>query len=141
MEGSRNLTALVGRLLLALIFVMSGFGKLTNLAGTAGYMEHAGMLHALVYPALLASIAVELGFGVLLMIGFRARMAAVVMFLWFIPVTIMFHFLPWREAVAHGDKMGAMMQQINYMKNISIMGGLLLIVSFGSGAWSVDGGK
>jgi putative oxidoreductase len=141
MDGSRNLTALVGRLLLAVIFVLSGFGKLTNLAGTAGYMEHAGMPHALVYSGLLASIAVELGFGVLLMIGFRARMAAIVMFLWFIPVTIMFHFLPWREAVAHGDKMGAMMQQINYMKNISIMGGLLLIVSFGSGVWSVDGGK
>ena len=63
------------------------------------------------------------------------------MFLWFIPVTVMFHFLPWRDAVAHGDQMGAMAQQINYMKNISIMGGMLLIMGFGSGAWSADGGK
>ena len=141
MEGTRNLTALAGRILLALIFVLSGFNKLTNLAGTAGYMEHAGMPHALVYPGLLASIAVELGFGLLLMIGYRARIVALVMFLWFIPVTIMFHFLPWREAVASGDKMGAMMQQINYMKNISIMGGLLVVMSFGAGAWSADGGK
>jgi putative oxidoreductase len=141
MERSRNLTALAGRFLLALIFVLSGFGKLTNLAGTAGYMEHAGMPHALVFPGLLASIAVELGFGVSLMIGFRARMAAIVMFLWFIPVTILFHCLPYRAALAHGDAMGAMAQQINFMKNISIMGGLLLIVSFGSGAWSIDGGK
>jgi putative oxidoreductase len=141
MEGSRNLTALSGRVLLALIFVLSGFTKLTNLSGTAGYMEHAGIPHALVYPGLLASVAVELGLGVLLMIGFKARIAAMLMFLWFIPVTIMFHFLPYREALAHGDKMGAMMQQINYMKNISIMGGLLLIVSFGSGVWSVDRGK
>lgn len=141
MEAFRNLAALVGRFLLALIFVMSGFGKLTNMSGTAGYMEHAGIAHALVYPAMLASIAVELGLGVLLMIGFKARIAAMLMFLWFIPVTIMFHFLPWRAAVAHGDQMGAMAQQINYMKNISIMGGMLLIVGFGSGTWSADGGK
>lgn len=141
MERTRNLTALIGRILIALIFVLSGLNKLTNPAGTTGYMEHAGMPHALVYPGLLASVAVELGFGMLLMIGFRARMAACVMFLWFIPVTIIFHFLPWREAVASGDKVGAMMQQINYMKNISIMGGLLMVVSFGSGAWSADGGK
>ena len=141
MEGTRNLTAVAGRFLLAVIFVLSGFGKLTNLSGTAGFMEHAGIPHGLVYPGLLASIAVELGFGVLLMIGFRARMAAVVMFLWFIPVTILFHVLPYREAAAHGDAMAAMGQQINFMKNISIMGGLLLIMSFGSGVWSVDGGK
>jgi putative oxidoreductase len=141
MEGTRNLTALIGRIMLALIFVLSGYDKLTNLAGTAGYIQHAGMPHALVYPGLFASVAVELGLGLLLMIGFRARIVALVMFLWFIPVTIMFHFLPWREAVASGDKMGAMMQQINYMKNISIMGGLLIVMSFGSGAWSADGGK
>ena len=141
MEQSRNLTALAGRFLLALIFVLSGFSKVTNMAGTAGYMQHSGMPQALVYPGLLASIAVELGFGLLLMIGFRARMVAFVMFLWFIPVTIMFHFIPWREAVAAGDKMGAMMQQLNYMKNISIMGGLLMVCAFGSGALSVDGGK
>lgn len=141
MVGSRNLTALLGRFMLALIFVISGFGKLTNLSGTAGYMEHAGIPHALVYPGLAASILVELGCGLLVILGYKARWAAVPMFLWFIPVTIMFHFLPWREAVAHGDKMGAMMQQINYMKNIAIMGGLLLIVGFGSGPWSLDGGQ
>lgn len=141
MKGSRNLTALAGRFLLALIFVLSGFSKLTNLSGTAGYMAHAGMPQTMVYPALLASIAIELGFGLLIMIGFKARMAAIVIFLWFIPVTIMFHFLPYREAAAHGDAMGAMAQQINFMKNLSSMGGLLLIASFGSGAWSADGGK
>lgn len=140
MEGLRNLAALAGRILLALIFVVSGFSKLTNLSGTAGYMEHV-MPHALVYPGLLATVAVELGFGLLLVIGYKARMAAMVMFLWFIPVTILFHFLPYRAASAHGDAMAAMAQQINFMKNISIMGGLLLIVSFGSGAWSVDRGK
>lgn len=141
MAGSRNLTSLVGRILLAVIFVLSGFGKLTSLSGTAGYMAHAGMPQGIVYPALLASVAVELGFGLLIVIGYKARIAAIVVFLWFIPVTIMFHIQPYFAAKAHGDAMGAMMQQINYMKNISIMGGLLLLASFGSGAWSLDGGK
>ena len=141
MEGSRNLTALAGRFLLALIFVLSGFGKITNMSGAAGYMAHAGLPHALIYPAMFASIAVELGLGLLIMIGFKARWAALIIFLWFIPVTIMFHFLPYREAAAHGNAMSAMAQQINFMKNLSIMGGLLLLASFGSGAWSVDGGK
>jgi putative oxidoreductase len=141
MEESRNLTALVGRFLLALIFVLSGFSKLTNMGGTAGYMTQAGMPPALIYPGLIVSIVVEFGLALLIVIGYRARLAAFVMFLWFIPVTIMFHFLPYRAAVAAGDKMAAMGQQINFMKNISIMGGLLLVTSFGSGAWSVDGGK
>jgi len=141
MAGSRNLMTLVGRILLAVIFVLSGFGKLTNLSGTAGYMAHAGMAQSMVYPALLASVAVELGFGLLIVIGYKARLAAIVIFLWFIPVTIMFHIMPYIAAKAHGDAMGAMMQQINFMKNISIMGGLLLLVGFGSGPLSLDGGK
>jgi putative oxidoreductase len=141
MDGTRNLTALVGRFLLAVIFVMSGVGKLTGLSATAGYMQSAGMPHALIYPGLAASILVELGCGLLLMIGYKARWAALLIALWLIPVTILFHVMPYREALAHGDKMGAMMQQINYMKNIAIIGGLLVVVSFGSGVWSVDGGK
>ncbi|MBF6559977.1 MAG: DoxX family protein [Candidatus Binataceae bacterium] len=141
MDGSRNLIALAGRFLLALIFVLSGFQKLTSPSGAIGYITHGGIPHALIYPALVASILVELGLGLLLMVGFKARWAAILMFLWFIPVTIMFHFLPYREAVAQGQTMMAMMQQINFMKNISIMGGLLLIAAFGSGTYSLDGGK
>jgi putative oxidoreductase len=111
---------------------------LINLGGTAGYMAHAGMPPGVIYPALILTILVELGMGLLIVIGYKVRIAALLMFLWFIPVTIVFHFLPYRAALAHGDAMGAMMQQINFMKNISIMGGLLLLVGFGSGAWSVD---
>jgi putative oxidoreductase len=132
---------LIGRFLLALIFVLSGFGKLTSISGTTAFMAHSGMPQGLVYPALIVTILVELGLGLLIVIGYQARIAAFLMFLWFIPVTIMFHVMPYRAAVAHGDAMGAMMQQINFMKNISIMGGLLLITGFGSGAWSADGGK
>jgi putative oxidoreductase len=141
MSGARNLMTLVGRFLVAVIFVLSGFGKITNMSGTAGYMTQAGMAHSFVYPGLLASIAIELGFGLLVIIGYRARIAAFVIFLWLIPVTIMFHLQPYLVAKAHGDAMGAMMQQINVLKNASMMGALLLIAGFGSGAWSVDGGQ
>jgi putative oxidoreductase len=141
MEGSRNLTVLAGRFLLALIFVLSGFGKLTGMAGTAAFMAHSGIPQGLVYPALILTILVELGLGLLIVVGYKARIAALLMFLWFIPVTIMFHVMPYRAAVASGDQMAAMMQQINFLKNLSIMGGLLLITGFGSGAWSVDRGR
>jgi putative oxidoreductase len=141
MDGFRNLIVLTGRVLLALIFVLSGFQKLTSPNGALGYIAHGGIPHALIYPALVVSILVELGLGLLLMIGYKARWAAILMFLWFIPVTILFHVLPYREAVAQGNAMGAMMQQINFMKNISIMGGLLLVAGFGSGALSLDGGR
>ena len=140
MDGFRKLLTLIGRILLALIFVLSGFSKVTNMAGTAGYMSHAGMPPGLIHPGLIASILVELGLGLLVMIGYRARWAAILMFLWFIPVTTLFHLIPWMDARAKGDAMMALMQQINVLKNISIMGGLLMLAGFGSGPYSLDGG-
>lgn len=141
MDGFRNQFTLVGRILLALIFVLSGFGKLTAPANAMGYMAHAGMPAALIYPGLVASILVEFGLGLLIMAGYRARQAAILIFFWFIPVTIIFHLIPYREAKAQGQAMMAMMQQINVLKNISIMGGLLMLAGFGSGAYSLDGGQ
>ena len=142
MQQYRNLTALAGRVLLALIFVPSGFGKLTNPSRTAGLMEHTGGIpHAIVYPALAVTILIEFGGSLLVVLGYKARWAALLIFLWMIPVTMLFHFLPWREAAAHGNATVAMAQWGNFMKNVSVMGGLLMVASFGSGAWSIDGGK
>jgi putative oxidoreductase len=142
MEGYRNLTALAGRVLLALIFVPSGFGKLTNLAGTATGMEHKGGIpHELVYPALALTILIEFGCSLLVVLGYKARLAALLIFIWFIPVTMLFHFMPWREAAAQGNAAVAMAQWGNFMKNVSIMGGLLMVASFGSGAWGIDRGE
>ena len=131
MNGSHNLSALFGRVLLSLIFVLSGFQKITQFAGTAGYMAHVGV--PMVYPALILTILVEFGCGLMVMLGFKARLAAGLLFLWFIPVTIIFHVNPWR----HGQD--AMVNMIMYMKNLSIMGGLLLVASYGPGAYSIDG--
>ena len=124
----------------------AGAGQLGSvLSRLADYLEARIALRqkfstALIYPALVVSIIVELGLGLLLMIGYKARWVALLMFIWFIPETIIFHFLTYREAAAQGQAMMAMMQQINMMKNISIMGGLLLVAAFGSGAYSLDHG-
>ena len=133
MNGSKDLGTLIGRVLLALIFVVSGFGKITSFAGTASFMAGSGIPAGLVTPALILTILVEFGCGLLVVIGFRTRLAALVIFLWLIPVTYIFHFTPYH----HGTN--AMINMIMMLKNISMMGGLLFVASMGPGTYSVDG--
>lgn len=132
----RDLGALIGRILLALIFVLSGLNKITHVGMTAGYMASVGIPGNLVYPGLILSILVELGCGLLVMIGFKARWAALIIFLWLIPVTLVFHVAGYRHATS---AMAAMTQQIMVLKNISMMGGLLFLAGMGPGALSADG--
>jgi putative oxidoreductase len=124
------LVPLVGRVLLALLFVVSGYGKLTHYSGTEGYMAAAGL--PMIGVLLPLTILCELGGGLLLMIGLFTRPVAVLLFLFTIPVTLAFHHF-WDVPAAQ-----AAMQQINFLKNLSIMGGLLLLASYGAGAYSVD---
>ena len=128
---------LVGRVLLALLFVTSGYGKLTDFAGTAGYM--AATLTALpmsaIYILLVTTIVVELGGGLLIMLGWYARLAATAILLFLVPVTVIFH--PFWAA----DDAQRMMQQIMFMKNLSIMGGMLLIAAFGPGPKCLASGR
>jgi putative oxidoreductase len=136
MESLHDVMALVGRILLALIFVLSGLSKVMHMSGTAGYMVHAGISTQLVYPALYLSIAVELGCGLLIVAGLQARWAALIIFLWLIPVTLIFHVAGYLHAV---QPQVAMTQQTMAMKNISMMGGLLLLAGLGPGRLSIDG--
>jgi putative oxidoreductase len=139
METLSDIAALVGRILLALIFVLSGLNKVINMSGTAGYMAQAGISASLVHPGLYLSIAVELGCGLLVMAGLQARLAALIIFLWLIPVTLIFHVAGYNQAVQQHQAMVAVTQQIMYMKNISMMGGLLLVIGLGAGRLSIDG--
>lgn len=129
----QNATALAGRILLALIFIISGYGKITGFAGTAAYMASKGLPFADVL--LVLTILVELGGGALIALGWKARWAAGVIFLFLIPVTLVFH------NPAGLDAAEAQQQMIHLLKNVSIMGGMLGLFAFGPGCFSIDGRK
>jgi putative oxidoreductase len=131
MNSNRDVAALVARVLLATLFILSGFGKISGFEGTAGYIASKGMP----LPTLMAAgaIAVELGAGLLLLVGYKARWAAMAIFLFMIPTTVIFHGF-WS---APPDK--AMMEQIAFLKNVSIMGGLLMVWVFGPGRLALGG--
>jgi putative oxidoreductase len=132
MKNQTDAMALAGRILLGLIFVLSGFQKLTGFSGVAAGIAGKG----LPMPEVLAvlSVAIELGAGLLLLVGWKARWAALLLFLFTIPITLVFHNF-WAMEGAE-----AAMNEIHFMKNVSIMGGMLLVAAFGPGRYSVDQG-
>jgi putative oxidoreductase len=137
MEGSRDFGALAGRFMLGLIFALSGLQKLMNPAVTMKMMGAHGL--PILPVAFVVTVMIEFGGALLLMLGYKARWAALLIFLWFIPVTLIYHVAAYREALAHQQTAAAMVQRIMYLKNLAIMGGLLMIASFGPGAISLDG--
>jgi putative oxidoreductase len=125
----QNTTVLAGRILLGLIFVLSGFGKIAGFEGTVGYISSKD----LPLPTLLAalSIAVEIGGGLALVVGFFTRQAALVLAGFTLLAALLFHAF-WAVPAAQ-----AMGEQINFMKNLSIAGGMLVLAAFGPGSLSV----
>jgi len=125
LESAAPYLATLGRLLLAAIFLISGFGKLSGAAGTIGYIAQAG----LPAPTLAYAVAliVELSGGALLVIGYRARLAAAVMAIFSLATAFAFH-----------ANFGDQNQMIHFLKNFAIAGGLLQVVAFGAGRLSVD---
>lgn len=121
---------LAGRVLIALLFIPAGFGKLTGFTGTAGYIAAQGL--PLPELAAVAAIVVELGGGIALLLGFQTRIAAAVLALFTLVASIFFHNF-W---ALPADQ--AMVQQLLFYKNIAVVGGLLTLVARGAGAWSVD---
>lgn len=125
-----NAVSLAGRILLAAIFVISGFGKIAGFEGITGYIASKGLPMPQVLAAL--TIALELGGGLLLVIGYKVRIVAILFFLWLIPTTILFHKFWGIDAAQVQNQMN------HFLKNVSIMGGMLLLTAFGPGAYSVD---
>jgi len=124
---------LTGRILLALIFVISGYNKIVGFEGTVGYIASKGLPLAQLGAVL--AIVVELGAGVLLVIGWQARWAATAVFLFLIPTTLLFHNF-WAVDAAR-----VQMETIQFMKNLCIMGAMLYIMAFGAGPLSLDNRK
>jgi putative oxidoreductase len=129
-EAVKHLGPFAGRILLALIFVLSGFGKITGFEGTVGYIASEGL--PLPQLAAIGALLVELVGGILLIVGWQTRWAATAILLFLIPTTLIFHPF-WAVEAAQQQ-----MQQINFMKNLAIMGGMLYVMAFGAGPMSID---
>ncbi|MEJ2653392.1 MAG: DoxX family protein [Gammaproteobacteria bacterium] len=122
---------LLGRILIAFIFIFAGFGKVTGFDGTVGYIASKGL--PLPQLAAVAAIIIELGGGILLIAGWKARWAAVAMLLFTGIAAVIFHNF-WAVPADQTQN-----QMIHFMKNVSMMGGLLYVAVYGSGPLSVGG--
>ena len=111
----------LGRVLLSAIFILSGLGKLPHFNDIAGMMAGKGIPLATV--ALVISLFVEIGGGLMVLTGFKAKYAALVMAVWLVPVTLVFHHFWGIPAAQQQDQM------VNFLKNVAIMGGLLVLAS------------
>ncbi|HXT87277.1 MAG TPA: DoxX family protein [Verrucomicrobiae bacterium] len=131
MNASDRVMPLIGRILISLIFLFSGFGKLTSFNASAAFLasKHFPIASAM----LVGAIIVEIIGGLCLVFGFHARIASFVMFLYLIPATLVFHNFWALQGAARADN------QIHFLKNIAIMGGLLMVSAYGPGTLSVDG--
>ncbi|KQR77886.1 hypothetical protein ASG25_06250 [Rhizobium sp. Leaf384] len=122
---STSAIVLVGRILLSIIFILAGFGKITNLEGTAGYFAGSGLPVPMV-TAVIVSI-VELVGGIFILVGFFTRPTAYVLAAFCIATAFIAHF-----------NFADMNQMINFQKNFAMAGGFLVLAAFGPGALSVD---
>ncbi|MDM0086135.1 MULTISPECIES: DoxX family protein [unclassified Variovorax] len=128
--GSQDVAALVGRILLAALFVPAGFGKLMGFAGTVGYIASVGL--PVPQVAAVVAILVELGLGLALLVGFKTRWAAIGIALFTLVATFAFH----NYWAMPADK--AFVNQLMFFKNIAVVGGLLVVWAFGPGRLSID---
>ena len=126
----QNPLALVGRLLLALLFLPAGISKIGGFAGTVGYIASKGLPMA--SAAAVATIVIEVVASLALIAGFGTRWAALVLAGFTVVATFIFHNF-WAMPADQ-----AMMQQLMFYKNIAVVGGLLVLAAHGAGAWSVD---
>ena len=126
MKPYTSSTAALGRLLIAVIFLMSGLGKIAAPAMTQGYIASAGLPAPML--AYLIAVVIEVGGGVLLLLGLQTRLAALVMAVFSVATALSFH-----------HDFADQNQMIHFLKNIAMAGGLLQVVAFGAGALSLDG--
>lgn len=123
MQTLQSLSAPIGRILIALIFVFSGIGKIGQYAGTQAYMDSVGVPGFLL-PAV---IALEILGGLAIILGWHTRLAAFLLAGFSLLSAILFH-----------SNFGDQMQMIMFLKNLALAGGFLMIVSHGAGPYSID---
>lgn len=132
-KSLENILSLIGRLLFAVLFLPAGIGKLTDFAGTVGYINSVG----LPLPAVGAALAliVEISGSLALIVGFQARIAALVLAAFTLVASFFFHAY-WAAPAEQ-----AFVVQLLFFKNIAVVGGLLLLAAHGAGGLSLDARK
>jgi putative oxidoreductase len=118
---------LLGRVLMSAIFISAGYNKAIAPTATMAMMGHYGL--PLPGAAYAVTLIVELGFGIVFLIGYRARLTALVLAVWCIATAMVAHYHP-----------GDTGQMIHFMKNVCMAGGVLQVVAFGAGRISLDRG-
>jgi putative oxidoreductase len=129
-DTCQSLTALSGRVFLSAIFLFSGFGKIADWSKFAHMMDEKGM--PLVPLFLAGAIAFEILGGLSLLLGFYGRVGAVALIVFLIPTSLIFHNFWAAEAAQQQNQM------IHFMKNVAIMGGLLMVAALGTDGFSID---
>lgn len=117
--------ALIGRVTLSLIFILGGFGKITGFAGSVAYAASAGMP----FPELgiVVAILIEFVGGIMLLVGYKTRLAALALAVLIVPINYYFH-----------ADFAQQLQMTMFMKNVAILGGMLMAAAHGAGKFSVD---
>ena len=129
--SGNSFVPLIGRILIAALFLVAGFGKIMGFAGTAGYMAKLGFPAPEVMTAI--SILIEAGGGILLIIGWKTRWVA-----WGLAIFVVIATLAAHRFWEIPDAAQMMGQRIHFLKNLAIIGGLLFVAAFGPGSISVD---
>ena len=119
----KNMTNLLGRVLMIVLFLWGGLGKIQGYSGFEQYMQHLGLAVWLT-PFV---IALELGGGLAVLLGFYTRVASLMLAAFCVATAVLVHYHPQDE-----------MQMINFMKNLSMTGGFLILAAYGAGSLSLD---
>jgi putative oxidoreductase len=122
----------IARLLISAIFVRAAIGKIFGWSGQAAYMSSHSLPVSMIPTMLSIALVIEVVGVLSLITGFQARPAAFIMFLYLGAVSVLLHNFWILPATSAGS-----MQQTQFMKNIGIMGGLLLIAAYGPGRWNL----
>jgi putative oxidoreductase len=125
MQGTENTATVLGRILMSLLFILGGWGKLMGPAATQAMFSKQGL--PMVEAAWVLAVVVELGGGLAILFGLFTRPVAFICAIWCVATALIAH-------TNFADRI----QEINFFKNMGMTGGFLYITAFGAGAWSLD---
>ncbi|HXP04742.1 MAG TPA: DoxX family protein [Stellaceae bacterium] len=125
MQTSNNFAALLGRILLSLLFIIGGWGKLMGPAAAQAMLAKFNL--PMVEAAWLLAVVVELGGGLAILFGLFARPVGLILAIWCVATALIAH-----------TNLADRAQEIQFFKNMGLTGGFLYVAAFGAGAWSLD---